>query len=64
MADMPSVNRDALPPVGRAPHHLDELRALAEAGQAIVQARMDEDQLCELIFQHATRLMDASSFRD
>ena len=62
MADMPSVNRDALPPVGRAPLHLDELRALAEAGQAIVQARMDEDQLCELIFQHATRLMDASSF--
>ena len=62
MADMQPVSRDALPPVGRAPIHLDELRALAEAGQAIVQAKMDEDQLCELIFQHATRLMDTSSF--
>ncbi len=62
MADSYPVSPDALPPVGRAPLHLDELRALAEAGQAIVQARMDEDQLCELIFVHATRLMDASSF--
>ncbi len=62
MADILPVTRDTLPPVGRAPIHLDELRALAEAGQAIVQAKMDEDQLCELIFQQAARLMDASSF--
>lgn len=62
MADILPVGRDTRPPVGRAPIHLDELRALAEAGQAIVQAQMNEDQLCELIFEHATRLMDASSF--
>lgn len=41
MADILPVGRDTRPPVGRAPIHLDELRALAEAGQAIVQAQMN-----------------------
>ncbi len=62
MADQAPSGRSTPPPVGRAPLRLTELRALAEAGQAIVQARMDEDQLYELIYAQTARLVDASSF--
>src|SRR5512147_1185922 len=40
-----------------------ELQALAEAGRAIAEARLDADELCELIYQRASALMDTSTFQ-
>src|SRR5512139_1639130 len=40
-----------------------ELQALAEAGRAIAEARLDADELCELIYQHASAMMDTSTFQ-
>jgi len=40
-----------------------ELQALAEAGRAIAEARLDADELCELIYQRATAMMDTSTFQ-
>src|SRR5512135_1249635 len=40
-----------------------ELQALAEAGRAIAEARLDTDELCELIYQRASALMDTSTFQ-
>ncbi len=40
-----------------------ELSALSEAGRAIAIARLDVDQLCELIFQQASTIVDTSIFQ-
>ena len=40
-----------------------ELQALAEAGRAIAEARLDVDELCDLIYQHASAMMDTSTFQ-
>jgi sigma-B regulation protein RsbU (phosphoserine phosphatase) len=40
-----------------------ELQALAEAGRAIAEARLNTDELCELIYQHASAMMDTSTFQ-
>ena len=40
-----------------------ELQALAEAGRAIAEARLDADELCELIYQRASAMMDTSTFQ-
>jgi sigma-B regulation protein RsbU (phosphoserine phosphatase) len=40
-----------------------ELHALAEAGRALAEARLDADELCELIYQRASAMMDTSTFQ-
>src|SRR5512136_3342456 len=40
-----------------------ELQSLAEAGRAIAEARLDADELCELIYQRASAMMDTSTFQ-
>jgi transcriptional regulator with GAF, ATPase, and Fis domain len=40
----------------------DELAALTEVGLAIVRAQLDVDALCELVYTHVARLVDANSF--
>jgi len=40
-----------------------ELQALADAGRAIAEARLNPDELCELIYQHATAMLDTSTFQ-
>ena len=40
-----------------------ELHSLAEAGRAIAEARFDADELCELIYQRASEMMDTSTFQ-
>lgn len=40
-----------------------ELQGLAEAGRAIAEARLDVDELCELIYRRAAEMMDASTFQ-
>src|SRR5512135_1728698 len=40
-----------------------ELQALSEAGRAIAEARLDVDELCELIHRRASDLMDTSTFQ-
>ena len=40
-----------------------ELSALAEAGRAIVSATLQVDRLCELIYQQASVIVDASTFQ-
>src|SRR5512139_4177565 len=40
-----------------------ELQALADAGRAIAEARLDSDELCELIYRHASAMMDTSTFQ-
>ncbi len=42
---------------------VQELKALAEAGRAIAEARLDIDELCELIYRSAARIVDASTFQ-
>ncbi len=39
-----------------------ELQALAEAARAIAEARLDVDELCELIYRRASDMMDTSTF--
>lgn len=41
---------------------IEELTALSEAVSAIASARLDENALCELVFDRAGRLVDTSSF--
>ncbi|MBN1580078.1 MAG: GAF domain-containing protein [Anaerolineae bacterium] len=45
-----------------AQRRLAEVTALSEMGQAIVSAQLDEDDLCELIYQQASTIVDTSSF--
>lgn len=52
----------ATAPIGHTPLEHDELRALAEAGQAILQAQMDADRMFELIYEYASHLVDTSNF--
>ena len=40
-----------------------EMSALAEAGRAIASATLDVDKLCELIYQQASAIVDASTFQ-
>jgi len=40
-----------------------ELQALAEAGRAIAEARLDADELCELIYLHASAMLDTATFQ-
>src|SRR5512135_3634170 len=40
-----------------------ELQSLAEAGRALAEARLDTDELCELIYQRASAMMDTSTFQ-
>ncbi len=42
--------------------HLRALDALAEAGRALSVAELEVDALCELIFDHASRIVDTSTF--
>lgn len=49
-------------PIGHTPLEHNELRALAEAGQAILQAQMDADRMFELIYEYASHLVDTSNF--
>ena len=41
----------------------DELATLVEIGRAIVEAQLDEDHLCELIYQLAGRIVPTESFQ-
>jgi serine phosphatase RsbU (regulator of sigma subunit)/signal transduction protein with GAF and PtsI domain len=41
---------------------LAELTALSRVGQAIAHAQLDVDQLCELIYQQASQIVDTSTF--
>jgi serine phosphatase RsbU (regulator of sigma subunit) len=40
-----------------------ELTALNEMGQAVLHARLDVDAICELIYQEASHIVDASTFQ-
>ena len=40
-----------------------ELSALADAGRVIASATLDVDKLCELIYQQASAIVDASTFQ-
>ncbi|CAG0936766.1 Phosphoserine phosphatase RsbU [Thermoflexales bacterium] len=40
-----------------------ELQALAETGRALAEAQLDSDELCELIYRHASEMMDTSTFQ-
>jgi serine phosphatase RsbU (regulator of sigma subunit)/putative methionine-R-sulfoxide reductase with GAF domain len=40
-----------------------ELQALSDAGRAMAEARLDADELCELIYQHASKMMDTTTFQ-
>ncbi len=42
---------------------VSELSLLADTGQAIAEARLDVDELCELIYQHASGIVDTSTFQ-
>ncbi|MBN1935585.1 MAG: GAF domain-containing protein [Anaerolineae bacterium] len=46
----------------RLQDRLTELTALSEIGRAIVSAQLDEDDLCELIYEQASNIVDTSSF--
>ena len=39
-----------------------ELSSLADTGHALVDAQLDVDQLCELIYQQVSRIVDTSNF--
>jgi len=41
---------------------IDNLSGLAETGRAIVEAQLDVDQLCELIYEQTSRIVDTSGF--
>ncbi len=40
-----------------------ELQSLAETGRALAEARLDSDELCELIYRRASEIMDTSTFQ-
>ncbi len=40
-----------------------ELQTLADAGRALAEARLDADELCELIYRCASELVDTSTFQ-
>ena len=40
-----------------------ELKALSEAGRAIAEARLDVDELCDLIYRRASNIVDTSTFQ-
>jgi phosphoserine phosphatase RsbU/P len=42
---------------------VQELQALSEAGRAIAEARLDADELCELIYRQASEMMNTSTFQ-
>ncbi len=42
---------------------VSELSLLADTGHAIAEARLDVDELCELIHQHAAGIVDTSTFQ-
>ncbi len=42
---------------------VQELEALADAGRALSVAELDEDALCELVFDQASKIVDTSSFQ-
>lgn len=46
----------------RLQSRLTELTALSEIGRAIVNAQLDEDDLCELIYEQASDIVDTSWF--
>lgn len=56
-ASQRSAGRDA-----RDTLRLTELTALTEAGLAIVRAQLDVDALCELVYEHVSRIVDPGSF--
>lgn len=47
----------------RAVRRQAELAALAEIGRAILQAQLDQDELCELIYQLAGRIVPTENFQ-
>ena len=58
---IPAIS-SAAAPIGHTPLEHDELRALAEAGQAILRAQMDASRMFELIYEYASHLVDTSNF--
>lgn len=58
---IPAISTVAAP-IGHTPLEHDELHALAEAGQAILQAQMDAGRMFELIYEYASHLVDTSNF--
>src|SRR5512139_3592764 len=42
---------------------VQELQALSQAGRALAEARLDADELCELIYRQASEMMDTSTFQ-
>jgi len=42
--------------------NISELSSLADTGRALVEAQLDVDQLCELIYQQISRIVDTSNF--
>jgi serine phosphatase RsbU (regulator of sigma subunit)/putative methionine-R-sulfoxide reductase with GAF domain len=42
---------------------VEELTHLADAGRAIAEARLDIDELCELIYRRASDMVDTSTFQ-
>ncbi|MFC2036488.1 GAF domain-containing protein [Chloroflexota bacterium] len=40
-----------------------ELSTIEQVGRAIVQAQLDVDDLCELMYEHASRIVDTTSFQ-
>ncbi|UCC64321.1 MAG: GAF domain-containing protein [Anaerolineae bacterium] len=42
--------------------YVSELSSLADMGRALVEAQLDVDQLCELIYEQISRIVDTSNF--
>jgi sigma-B regulation protein RsbU (phosphoserine phosphatase) len=42
---------------------VEELQKLSEAVSAIASARLDEEELCNLVYQHAAQLVDVENFQ-
>ena len=53
---MPEGTQDACVPAA-------ELATLAEIGRAIVEAQLDENQLCELIYELAGKIVPTENFQ-
>lgn len=67
MVDAPAVNLTSSPTPAarrrRAFRQQPELATLAEIGRALLQAQLDEDELCELVYRLAGRIVPNENFQ-